>query len=288
MTARAVEARPQPASIRVPAVGSTALQPVMSRAPLHARVLGSSSHAIWLLAHDDVVVVSARDATRLPNGVEIAVRSVDEPFALVTHGAAAVIGPASIDVRGLSVDVVRWWDPRPVLSPVSTERIFAAIEGLPASVPDLDPASLGAALAFGGERAIVSAVRALVGRGPGLTPEADDYLAGALAATRILGVASGSRRVVAALDRAQPQLELEAARRTTSLSAALIRCAIRGQVAAPAGAFLRAIAGRGDIVTTHCSLTRVGHSSGPALAAGMVLGARSLVEGHTTTNGGSP
>lgn len=84
---------------------------------------------------------------------------------------------------------------------------------------------------------------------------------------------------------ANPLAELAEAR-TTAFSAALIQYALRGQVAAPAGSLLRAFAGRGDVAPSHRVLMRVGHSSGPALAAGLVLGAQSLI--HSTVDGGNP
>jgi hypothetical protein len=119
-----------------------------------------------------------------------------------------------------------------------------------------------------------------------LTPEGDDVLAGSLAAIRTLGTALGSRRALAMLDASEAALADAANDRTTAFSAALIRCAARGEVAAPAGTFLRALAGRGHVGSSHRDLSRVGHTSGPALAAGIVLGAQTLVELHTTPNGG--
>jgi len=287
MTARAVATCPPPAPVRVPAVASTALRRMMSKSPLSAAVLGTSTHAVWLISGDEVAVVSTRDATRLPNGVELGLRSDDQPFASVAYGAIARIGATSIDVGSLAVEVVRWWDPRPVLAPVSMDALAAAVCRLPASVEGIDSAPLGAALANAASDEIVIAARSLLGRGPGLTPEGDDYLAGAFAATRVLGAAIGSYRATAALDRAAPRIDAEAARRTTTFSAALIRCALRGDVAAPAGTLLRSISGRGDVIAAHLTLAEVGHSSGPALAAGIVLGVQSLVHHHSTTTGGS-
>lgn len=259
----------------------------MSSEVAHATVLGASSHAVWLAVEDDVVVVSARDATRLPNGVEVPLRSTVRPFGKVVQGTTVPIGPTSIGLDRLAVVVVRWWDPRPSLPPMSVEQIGVAVAGLPSSVPGIDTEPLRCALIGVTPQEIIVAARGILGRGPGLTPEGDDVLAGALAATRLFGGAIRAAAAIAALDQVAGQLEAEAARRTTSFSAALIRRAARGDVAAPAGAFVRAIAGRGDIVDTHRDLAHVGHSSGPALAAGIVLGALSLVRRHTTTIGGS-
>jgi hypothetical protein len=84
---------------------------------------------------------------------------------------------------------------------------------------------------------------------------------------------------MAMLDAAEAPIDAVAAIRTTAFSASILRHAFEGHVAAPAGAFLRAIAGRGDVTVAHRRLLDVGHTSGPALAAGIVLGARALTQG---------
>jgi hypothetical protein len=119
----------------------------------------------------------------------------------------------------------------------------------------------------------------MLGAGPGLTPEADDYLAGAVAGVRCLGMACGNRTAVAMLDATAAPLAALAYARTSTLSASLIRHALHGDVAQPAGALLRALAARGDASVAHDELCSVGHTSGPALAAGIVLGARALSVG---------
>ena len=70
-----------------------------------------------------------------------------------------------------------------------------------------------------------------------------------------------------------PFLE-HAAGATTSFSASLLGHAFRGEVAEPAAALLRPLTGRGDAREAAENLNRVGHSSGPALAAGVLAGAR--------------
>lgn len=286
MTARAVRARPTSVPVRVPAVASRALKRLLSEGAVNASVLGVSSHALWLDAAGEVVVVTTRDATRLPNGVEIASTSEARLLEVVTHGASVVIEPDALDFGGLVVDVVRWWDPRLVLPRTTNEDLVAAIDGLPHSVPGLDARPLASALADRSSGELIGVSMALLGRGPGLTPEGDDLLAGSLAATRTLGTALDSSSALTMLDAAEDSLLTAAERRTTAFSAALIRRAIHGEVAAPAGGFLRALAGRGDIDVHHRDLLRVGHTSGPALAAGIVLGVRSLIAAVPTPNGG--
>jgi hypothetical protein len=286
MTARAVQARPRPVPVRVAAVASLALKYLFSSGELNATVLGASSHAVWLLAGGDVVVVSTRDATRLPNSVEVAARSGAGLLDSVARGAQVVVGSNAIELGSVGVDLVRWWDPRPALRRASIGDVVSAIRGLPHTVPGIDSRPLRSALVAGSPDQLVDASAGMLGRGPGLTPEGDDVLAGALAAIRTLGAALGSRPALAMLDASETTLVDTANDRTTAFSAALIRRAVRGEVAAPAGTFLRALAGRGDIGSSRLDLLRVGHTSGPALAAGIVLGAHSLVHCHTTPNGG--
>ena len=262
--------------MRMPGVASTALLGLLDGPGTAASVLGTSRHAVWLAANNDVIVVSTADTTRLPNGVQISTRSQEDPFRLISHGESASVGHRSLILETVAVNVTRWWDPRPVLVSTDPEHLITAVADLPDSVTHIDPAPLRSALQTRSAAGIVAASHSLLGKGPGLTPEGDDYLAGALAATYLLGEALGREQISALIDSISTPLARLAAERTTSLSAALIRCALRGYVAEPAGALLRALTGRGDVTHSHLRLAQVGHSSGPALAAGVVLGARSI------------
>lgn len=286
MTAPAVENRSSPASVRMPGVASTAIRDALSEPQTPGTVLGTASHAVWLLVDGDVIVASTRDATRLPNGVEVAADAIADTFRTVRHGAAVTVGLGQVLFEDLTIDVVRWWDPRPVLRSTSDVRLSEAIADLPTTVSEIDSEPLSAALSTGSHQAILAASISLIGRGPGLTPEGDDYVAGALSATRMLGEAMRREDTAVMLDSIADPLMLHASTRTTTFSAALIRHALDGRVAAPAGALLRALTGRGDVASSHRNLTRVGHTSGPALAAGMVLGARSLLQSQPASNGG--
>ncbi len=277
MTAREVEAHPTPAPPRVAGVASTAIHGLLSVPGTKATVLGTSGHAVWLLVNGDVVVVSTSDATRLPNGVQIAANSADDVLRMVHHGADVEIGLSRIMLEGLTVNVARWWDPRPVLRKISVSALATAIEGLPSEVPDVASQQLRAALSSASPPALLAAAKPLLGRGPGLTPEGDDYLAGALAATRLLGNAVDSKTSTTLLASVAVHIARLADVRTTTFSAALIHNALRAQVVAPAASLLRAVTGRGDVAPAHRVLSKVGHSSGPALAAGIVLGAQALI-----------
>lgn len=263
--------------VRVSGVASTTLHGLVRGSGTEAEVLGSSSHAMWLRTGDDVVVVCTGDATRLPNGIQIGPVSTEQPFSRIEHGSTAAIGDGRIVLDGLTVEAARWWDPRPALSPIRPAALLEACRNLPREVPGIEATTLRIGLEARSAGGILHAARSLLGYGPGLTPEGDDYLAGALAATRLLGEALGFERPVALVAGVSVPLARLAEARTTTFSAALIRCALRGQVTEPAGALLRALTGRGDVAAGHLALVRVGHTSGPALAAGIALGAYSLL-----------
>lgn len=268
---------------RVAGLASVAVHGLVT-VPRTAKVLGTSGYATWLLAENTVLVVSTRDATRLPNGIEIAASAAEGPFESVTHGALVEIGRERVMLPDLAVGVSRWWDPRPALPAVTVAQLETAIAGLPATVPEVDATKLRAALDLASPTALLAAAKPLIGKGDGLTPVGDDYVAGALAGTRLLSEALNHRPGTAMLDRAARPVAKLAHARTTTFSAALIQHALCGQVAAPAGALLRALAGRGDVAAAHAELVKVGHSSGPALAAGVVLGAQSIIEFMSNTD----
>ncbi|MEN8039898.1 MAG: DUF2877 domain-containing protein [Actinomycetota bacterium] len=274
MTVRAVETRSSPVSVRMPGVASAALRSELSDSHASATVVGSASHAVWLLLDGGgVVVVSTRDATRLPNSVEVAADAEANVFGSIEHGSPATVGIGQVMLDGLTIDAVRWWDPRPALPTLDRARIAESIVDLPSTV---DGMPLDAIPATDSPAGLVAAASMLIGRGEGLTPEGDDYLAGVLSALRLFGEAVGDRRLMQTLDATSLEISSLARQRTTTFSAALIDHALKGNVALPAAAFLRAVAGRGDIRASHRDLLAVGHSSGPALAAGIVLGGRSV------------
>jgi hypothetical protein len=106
--------------------------------------------------------------------------------------------------------------------------------------------------------------RQLLGRGSGLTPSGDDVVAGYLVACHAFGLA------------AEPLCEFvraEAGARTTTLSASLLRHAAEGEAIPQVRAFVLALGGAGragDIERTLNALLAVGHTSGEALAAGIL------------------
>lgn len=277
MTAEATKPQQVETPKRVAGLASIAIHGLVT-VPRTAEVLGTSGHAVWLLVENSVVVVSTSDATRLPNSVEIAATADENLFQSVQHGAPVEVGWGRVMLENLAVSVARWWDPRPPLPEIAVEDLASAIAGLPSTVAAVESERLHAALSLCSPTSLLAAAKPLIGKGEGLTPEADDYLAGALASTRLLSEALNHRPGTVMLDRTARLIARLADARTTTFSAALLQHALRGQVAAPAGALLRAFAGRGDVAATHQDLVKIGHSSGPALAAGMVLGAQSIVQ----------
>lgn len=126
-------------------------------------------------------------------------------------------------------------------------------------------------LAAGDVREACAGAEALAGRGPGLTPAGDDFLVGALHAVWALGSSGGVRPLAAAIAAA-------AAPRTTSLSAAWLRGAARGEAAAPWMRLLRALA-EDDcdaVVRALRGVLALGHTSGRDGLRGFIAGVRAI------------
>lgn len=268
---------PAAARTRVPGVASTAIHGLLTSPGIAASVLRISDHGVWLKTDDEVLVVAIGEDARFPSGIHLPDGTPPEILHRITEDSSVLVGNGRVMIDGLSVTVSRWWDPRPVLPPFETHELAARIEDLPWELPDIDTTGLRDALAAQSAGGILHTARWLLGKGLGVTPEGDDLLIGALAATRLLAEAAKRERVVALIAGVSMPLADLAAVRTNPLSAALIRMALRGQIVEPAGDLLQALAGRGDIAASHLALIRLGHTSGPALAAGVVVGAAGLV-----------
>ena len=271
MTAPAVHNGSPPAPHSVPAVASGAIRALLTRPPRPAIVLGGSSDALWLDVTDDVIVVGGRNSVRLPNGIET---GVPDLFGFV--GAPAVVGSGHVRVGPHVIQITRWWVARPSLPDVRSRELAAAEEQLPIALAGVDHELLGQALGDLNGPLLIEAAPRLMGLGAGLTPVADDLLAAALATFRLVGGASGHAACGTLIDIAAPEIVEASKGQTTALSAAPIRHAMAGNVAVPVAALIRAVAGRGDVHRAMRSLEGVGHSSGPALVAGVGLGVRSV------------
>jgi hypothetical protein len=227
-----------------PAVARAVSVAVLSRleGPRALRVLGTGRGAVHLDLDGFVVSVTGRRVPMMANAIAVAAQL---PPAAVTWDPAAP--PA--------------WDP--VVPPLvgGPERVAELATWLAArvEVPDLTP-----------DRAAAR----LLGRGPGLTPEGDDVLGGAAVAARALGPAAGAspERVAALVAVLCPP---DARARTGALSATLLSLAAEGAAPEPAHRLVHGADREGALA----DLSRLGSSTGRAVAAGIALGARFLIEG---------
>jgi hypothetical protein len=221
----------------------------------------------------DVLVVATGESPRLPNAVALGTAKDTRPFDSMRSGDPVAVGGRTVVAPGLHVTVVRWWDPHPKLAPTTPGAVLERVAGARSLVAPRPDFGLGTSLTAADPEGVAVAAMQLVGRGSGLTPEGDDLLTAALAAYRLIGRAVGRTSASEFVDRVSGDLLAVAADRTTSLSASLLRHACRGHVADPVGRFLLALGDRGDVAAAAAVLLGVGHSSGPALASGVLIGA---------------
>jgi len=232
-----------------------------------------------------IVAVSTRNAVRLPISLVLAGGSA--AFDALAAGAAASIGGGGVRAGNLDVRAARWWrtPPPPIVDRGVLARQITQLDrllDLAAPMGQLDPqlTDLGAACAAYDADAATRVARQLVGRGPGLTPAGDDVLAGLLVALHRL-VAGPQLRLpatgqLADLRAALAAVAVQAAGRTTSLSATLLRWAAGGVAAGAVIEVADALAGRGALEPATGRLLAVGHTSGRDTASGLLLGARTV------------
>lgn len=198
--------------------------------PAVARWLGDDRPVRLLHASDEIatfvddwgVVVSwvAEDRGLGPFAAVVPERGArltqDGARAARVAGGRLIVGGDEVDITGASL-----WDPVLRWRAGSLERLLSwaagAVEGDRASVLELS-----VALQAGDRQRAEAVVLALAGRGPGLTPEGDDSIAGVLLAA--WSTQDQNRHLV-------EQLANLAAARTTTLSAAWLRAAGRGEAA---------------------------------------------------------
>ena len=238
---------------RLPGAASTLLRDLL-RTPRPAAVAGVHPTCVYLRLGDDVIAVETTDGLGLPGAVRLAAPASSGVLAAVRVGAPAQVAAAALTLGPLTVEVARWWAPRRPragLDRAAVRALRAALGDHPPPVPvSPDPTDLAA----------------MVGLGPGLTPAGDDVLAGLL-----VGLHHDATRRDAVIERVLPHLP-----RTTALSAALLRHAMLGH-GVPALLDVADLIAAGAPVDRIPSaverLTDVGHSSGTALAWGLLLAA---------------
>jgi hypothetical protein len=221
---------------------------------------------------DEVLVVGPLQRPRMPNGVAFCGDRLPGCRRVRAGGGALRIG--DVEIRPL-----RWWDSRPVLPAARPERVASALQVAAASATHRGGRALERALVSRDPDGLIDSATGLLGLGPGLTPSGDDLLIGCLASLRLLGEAIGDGTAGSLVDVAAARLLIAARARTTALSVSLLRHACAGRVIEPVAGLLLAVAGPGDPTAGTRGLLEVGHSSGRALAAGVLLGGRAAVRG---------
>lgn len=241
----------------LPGAGSTAVRHLLLGPPGPGRVLGAHPTCLYLGVGAEVVAVESADAVGLPLAVRLAADASAGPFTGVRRGEPVTVGGGMLVLGTLTVRVARWWAPRRPRPGLDLARLVAVERALarhPAPVPvDAAPADL-------------------LGRGPGLTPAGDDVLAGLLVALH---------HAPALRDGVAGQVLRRAARRTTALSAGLLRLAAAGHGVPALLDLADVLAGHGPADRVGAALDRllaVGHSSGTALAWGLSRGGRTLAD----------
>ena len=176
------------------------------------------------------------------------------------------IGDGLVAVPGRTWRPVRWWDPRPRI--VADDLLYhgrtlldvvLAEQASSFGLPLPDAFTVTTALADGDATMALD----VIGLGPGLTPAADDVVAGALAVLALVGHLDDSVR---------DAIHARARTHTTALSAALLVAAGRGQMIPQAARVLKVLAAGepyGRVSSTARELFGVGSTSGHDLCAGM-------------------
>jgi hypothetical protein len=272
---------------------------------MDARVLGSSRSAVYVDC-GFVLAITVRDLPAMPDGVVLSGSSIAVP---PPRGSPARVSRSRIELTGMSVELddARPWRPdvptnigrnagevsrrgRGILrncrvSPATESdalmRSLVAGSGLGVTSEDGGRAGVGELLEALGTRDPVrasSAGRALLGRGGGLTPEADDLIGAAVAATFAFGAPCGftGRDRAEFVDALVPG---DLRRRTNSLSATLVELAATGRVVEPVQQILD-LSSPPDRWRHHLRrLVTIGHSTGRAWAIGCAVTALLLSEG---------
>lgn len=234
-----------------------------------ARVVHRGSDAVYLDVDGSCVGVLSAAATAVPCAVRTGLPLL--PADLLA-GPTAVVGGGRIALGGTDVVVTRTLStavPRLPLAgvPSAAERLRSAVADRLRPARDELPATALDDLAAARPRA----VRALLGRGSGLTPLGDDVLAGWIATTVAAEAAGGAVTAV------RSEVALHARPLTTLLSATLLACAARGDVLPQFRTLLQDLADPAAHVGGSVDqLLRVGHTSGAGLLLGTDLALRHL------------
>jgi hypothetical protein len=256
------------------ASGPTSVADLLHGDSRPAVVLGVYPTAMYLrLAGGEVIALLTRDAVLLPLGLRLPIHSADHP--LDRWNGPVLVGSSQVRIGDRSVRLTRVVCVRAPAGLVPNPHAIASASRGLGHLDHVEPTPGLLEAVMNDERVLspTDAVGRLLGLGPGLTPAGDDILAGLLVGAWSFGLAADQLR--AAVFDAAPA-------RTTALSAALLRCASRGESIPQVSAFVLALSGhatsRGRWDDALGELEQVGHTSGAALAAGVVAAARAAME----------
>lgn len=271
--------------MRIPGATSTAIRAVLTGAPQAAHWIGAVDAALYLSTtgpRPTVVAVLSSDAVRLPCGLVLASTTAELALTMiapprdVAEQENAVVGDGCIQWVGpdgpVTIVGARQWAPQRARTGVAGPAALSELRSrLTPCELGLEPDRLDR-LAMHPDS---TAVAGLLGRGPGLTPSGDDVLAGYLFAAKAFGLEVG--RVDAAVAARAPQA-------TGAVSAQLLRHAGRGEAIGEVVALVDALtdpltegprhyaaAALDRLAALTAALLRVGHTSGAALARGVLL-----------------
>lgn len=251
------------------AVASRSLLEVLEGPVTRSTALGRTTSVIWCSIEEEVIVVGAPGTVRLPNGI------LADGLRMHVWTDPPAFGAGGMRWGSTFFRLGRWWDPRVTVTGFDPQRFFANVSELRRTFPGSSVDPLRGALARADTGLVVALVEERLGFGPGLTPVADDVLAGAFVAYSSLSNAVGDEPDpwMEALER---HLGPVARRQTTALSTSLLRHALRGEAAPEVGRFILAVGGNGDPRASLQRLMKVGSTSGAGLARGVLVGAMAV------------
>jgi hypothetical protein len=252
----------------LPAAASVSVARLLTGPVRTVTVTASLPAALYVSTLDPdipAICLAAADAVRVPCALVLG-PGVAVPMAPIGTRVWLGEGQLRLGPCGTSAVVTRWWRAaRPRL--IDIDAVPGAIfsSALAPELLDFIPLASDLAGALASSSDLAPAVRALLGRGPGLTPLGDDVLAGALVTLQAADISSLATAVRGALT-ARPGTA------TTPVSAALLAHACRGECVPQLATVLDAVAGAGDLSLAVDELLQVGHSSGSGLLLGVRIG----------------
>lgn len=240
----------------------------MIRGPLRAAVrLAAFPSAVYLrLSTGEPIALLCRDAVRMPFGLVLATSSAE--LALDRLRGPVLAGASEVRIGQWSVRVSRLLSATAPVGlapdPAAVEYACGRLSRLHLAVPDLAGLDVMPRLPEMNPLEFVHA-RRILGVGPGLTPSGDDFLAGLLVGAWSFGLTADTLRA---------EVRTHATSLTTEVSAALLRSACRGESIPELTALLLSLSGRAtEVDDAFAALVKVGHTSGQALAAGVITAA---------------